>query len=495
MKDQNTAHFTVAGTTVTGSGSTASGQTDYFYGQNNVGYNVTIAGGANLYNTGANPSGEPPLLTSSGTPYNEVIYMSYGTLTNNGTLTTYPQPLANKANNYHKSPAVVFINNTAAHPSQVINNGTIGDFPAVSNKSNPFYSYDQENDVGVFLYYGTITNNRGALLTGYNAVFTKGSGTLNNYGTIVGNNDGALTAFVVNNYANASLSNGVAGFACIHAYNTVNNYGYMLGQDYGILADGGGFSINDYGGQAVAGVKNFDGSQVYNGEISALQRGNELPRTSGPFLTLDAIMLDTSGSTVNLMSTTVNNVVYLPVILGPMEGGFNGDYASASAHVLNTLNFNFSGISTTQADGLKTAIAQSLKSGPNGHYYSGSFTLNGHFYQWEDFAEVEYNGTPVQGATPTPTPKPTATATVGGLNIVSSGGGTLQTTTGANGHSNSASLSFLDIGLMVTGLLFLILIAVVSYRLLSKRLRRKRIANQPTQKFDLNALANQNQES
>ena len=470
-----------------GSGSTASGNIDYFYGQNNVGYTITIAGGANLYNTGANSSGEPPLLTNSGLPYHEVIYMSYGTLTNDGTLTTYPQPLDNKANNYHKSPAVVFINNTAAHPSQVINNGTIGDFPGVSNKSNPFYSYDQENDVGVFINNGTITNNRGASITGFNAVFTKGSGTLNNYGTILGSNDGALTGFVVNNYANASLSNGVAGFACIHAYNTVNNYGYMLGQDYGILADGHGFSINDYGGQAVAGVKNFDGSQVYNGEISALQRGNELPRTNGPFLTLDAIMLDTNGSTVNLISTTINNTVYLPVILGPMDGGFNGDFDSANAHVLNTLNFAFNGLSTTQVNGLETAIALSRKSGPRGTYYSGSFTLNGHLYQWEDFAAVEYNGKLIQSVPATPTPTATRTVTIT-VAIDSTGSNTLQTSTVTSGQRNGSSLNFLDIGLLLTGLLVLILIAVMSYRSLSKRLQQQRIANQPTQKFGLDAL-------
>ena len=492
MKDQNTPHFNVNGNTITASGSTMPGQSDYFYGQNGASYTVTITGGANLFNTGSDASGsEPPLLNGNGTPYNEVVYMTAGTFTNNGTLTTYPQPLHNAATNYHKSPAVVLINNQKGSPSQVTNNGTIGDFPAVSDKANPFYSYDQENDVGVFIYDGTVTNNRGATISGFNAVFTKGNGTLNNYGTLLGSNDGALTAYVVNNYAGASLSNGVAGFACIHAYNTVNNYGYMLGQDYGILADGHGFAINDFGGPAVPGVKNFDGSQVYNGEISALQRGSELPRTSGPYMTMDAIMLDTNGSVVNLNSTTVNGVVYLPLILGPMDGGFNGDYSSPSAHVLNTLNFNFTGITAAEASTLQTAVAQSYKSGPNGNYYSGSVTINGMTYHWEDFAHVTLQGTTVQGILPTVTPKATATATAGitptatSRTQISTLSENKTAGTAVTDGNNPVGPGYLDIGLIITGLLVLLVLGVTIYRLLRKRLRKQRIAAQTTQVFEL----------
>ena len=481
MREQSTPHFAISGSNVIGSGSTNQGAVDYFYGQNNVGYTVTITAGASLFNTGANPGGEPPLLDSNGGPYHEVIYLSYGTVVNNGTLNTYPQPLANPATNYHKSPAIIFINNTAAHPSQVINNGMIGDFPGVSNKSNPFYSYDQENDVGVFLYDGTITNNAGAVISGFNAVFTKGNGTLNNYGTLLGSNDGALTGYVVNNYANASLSNGVAGFACIHAYNTVNNYGYMLGQDYGILADGHGFTINDYGGQAVAGVSNFDGSQVYNGEISALQRGPETPNVNGPYMTLDAIMLDTNGTTVNLYSTTINNVVYLPVIVGPMEGGFNGDFASGSAHVVNTLNFVFNGITVAQQNALQAAVAHSYHSGPHGVYSSGSVVLNGNTYHWEDFAFVTVQGKAITG-TPVPTsPTPSTTKTTAVVSRTSHPHDELvvpaytnNATTGQaalTNHDTQSVLSIPNIGLMITGLLLLLLLAFATMHWQRKRSR------------------------
>ncbi|GCE14793.1 hypothetical protein [Tengunoibacter tsumagoiensis] len=484
MRNQNSPHFTINGTTVTGSGSTANGQIDYFYGQENVGYTVTITSNANLYNMGPDPSGEPPLLTSDGTPYHEVVYMSYGTFVNNGTLNAYPQPLHNAANNYHKAPSIVFINNPKGHPSQVTNNGTIGDFPIISDKNNPFYSYSQENDDGIVLYDGTITNNQTGVITGNNAVFTKGTGTLNNYGKIVGNNDGALTGYVVNNYANASLSNGVAGFACIHAYNTVNNYGYMLGQDYGILADGKNYAINDYGGQAVPGVKNFDGSQVYNGEISALQRGSELPRTTGPYNTMDAIMLDTNGVTVNLISTTVDTTVYLPVILGPMVGGFNGDFASPTAHMINTLNFDFHGLSADQENALKTAVSQSYQSGPNGNYYSGSIMLDGHTYHWEGFAQVLFQGQNILSTPPpTSTPIALATATRGQVEIAS---GQITTTHRKSLVQPSVS-GTLNIELLIACLLILLVLMLAAYRLWHRKLHKIQVSKQSTQEFQLDA--------
>ena len=242
---------------------------------------------------------------------------------------------------------------------------------------------------------GTITNNVGAVINGYNAVFTGNAGTLDNYGVIVGVNDGALSGYVINNHANAGIGTLTAGFACVHSYSTVNNYGYMLGADYGILADGNGVVINDFGGPIAPGVTNFDGSPVYNGEISSLNRGTELPNGTNDFSTLDAIMLDSTGMTVNLISTQDGATVYLPRIVGPMEGGFNGSFASATTSGKNTLNLQLNGIASSEASALMAAIVASKRQNAQGTYYSGSFTMsNGFVYQWEDFALVKYTGTP-----------------------------------------------------------------------------------------------------
>jgi len=394
-----TANFAFGSAVVVGNGVTAANASDHFYGQYGVEYTVVIDNGANLISLFDNSGetgdpAEPPLTSASDTPEGEVIAFSYGSLTNNGTLNTFPLLAADSNNNYKKGAAVVYIANDANHPSSIQNNGIIGD-NNVSSKSDAHYDYGQENSDGIYMQGGSIVNAAAGVINGYNAVFTRNTGTLDNYGVIVGVNDGTLSGYVVVNHLNASLSTNQAGFACAHAYANLTNYGYMLGNDYCVLAEGDGTVITDYGGPPVDGVKNFDASQVYNGEISSLIRGPETPNSAGPYATADAIMLDATGMTVNLISTTSNGVLYLPCIVGPMEGGFNGSFASATRSGKNTLNLQLDGISVAEATALQQAITASKTSNGNGTYFSGSFTMsNGFTYQWEDFALVQYTGTP-----------------------------------------------------------------------------------------------------
>ena len=201
----------------------------------------------------------------------------------------------------------------------------------------------------------------------------------------------------------------MAGFACVHAYGNVVNYGYMLGQDYGMLLEGSNTMVVTYGGPPVAGVANFDGSPVYNGEISSILRSTGKVNSGGPFLSGDAVMMDTEHSTLTLRSTASGGHVWLPVINGPMVGGANGDFDSASAHQSNTLVFDFNGLGAAQLGALRAAVAQSVHQGVNGQYFSGQADVSGHLYHWVDWASVAVQGSAAPAAT-SPTPAPSSTA-------------------------------------------------------------------------------------
>jgi hypothetical protein len=393
---QCTAGFSLSGTNVTGSGTSVAGKGDWFWGEAGVAYDVTIEAGAKLATFVDNAKGAPDPTKNaapSDTPNNEVIAISAGSLTNAGDLATYPLTPNDTTNNYNQTSPVVFLDNDAAHPVTVVNTGSIGvKLMGSFGVSDALSGYGQENATGIYTAGdATITNQAGGYIGGYNAVFTNGSGTVDNYGTILASNDGVLSGFHVTNHTGGLINTTVAGFACIHAYGDVDNYGAMLGQDYGLLVEGSG-TVNDYGGPPIAGVTNFDGSAVSNGEISALPRSTMKPNTMGPYLSADAILLDGDGITVNLIAQTVNGTLYLPAIVGPMDGGFNGTFNSASAHEVNTLNLQLDGISAADGAALQAAITASAKTNAMGTYYSGTFTLMGVTYHWEDFAKVQFTG-------------------------------------------------------------------------------------------------------
>src|SRR5579859_1092614 len=327
---------------------TPSSGSDHFYGSAGAGYTVSVAPGASLFSRFAIRPGQSPGLGTIGSPDGELIVIDHGTLTNDGTLNVYPastDPPGSDGCDYCQTAGVVYITGGSGQPSSVVNRGTIGDrVPGSSfGGATAEHGYGQIDSYGVLMADGTVVNDAGGLITGYNAIFTTGSAASNridNYGDIDATNDGALSSYLIVNHQGGAINTGPAGFACVHAYGDVINYGYMLGSDYGMLLEGAGTQISDYGGPPVPGVRNFDGSAVYNGEISSIPRSTGVVNTGGPYLSADAVMMDTSHSTITLDTTTSGGTVWLPVINGPMVGGFNGDFDSAAAHQVNTLAFD-----------------------------------------------------------------------------------------------------------------------------------------------------------
>jgi hypothetical protein len=297
-----------------------------------------------------------------------------------------------------------------------VNSGIIGDRVLRSSfgGTTPEHGYGQVDNFGVLMMNGRIVNQASGIITGYNAIFTQGNAAANridNYGMIDASNDGVLSSYLIVNHRGAAINTGVAGFACVHAYGNVVNFGYMLGQDYGMLLEGSNTTVVTYGGPRVAGVANFDGSPVYNGEISSILRSTGKVNSGGPYLSGDAVMMDTEHSTLTLRSTSSGGHVWLPVIKGPMVGGFNGDFDSPSAHQSNTLGFDFNGLGAAQLGALRAAVARSVHHGVRGRYFSGQADVRGHLYHWVDWASVAVRDSAAPAATsPTPAPAPSSTA-------------------------------------------------------------------------------------
>jgi hypothetical protein len=340
--------------------------------------------------------------SEGNTPNYEVIAVPSANIMNNGWLNTYPLTYQTQAYTTDSTQTVVLMTNSEPS-SQIINNGTIGDFYVTSqgaytnpqNGANP----NQQNYTPVeitagalFINNGTVTNTSKGYLGSANSIFTSGSGTIYNYGIIAGQNDGILSAFTSYNFDDGGLGLSNLGFASIHAYNNVYNYGYILGQDYGVLLEGNNTVINTYGGLPVPGVTDFLGRQVFNGEISCQVFPSHRTVTDPTRLSVNPIMMDGDGETLNLISRSINGTVYLPVIVSEMNGGFNGNFSNSKANVLNTLNFNFNGLSVTDYRTLIEAINQSEQRNANGTFYTGTAFIQGISYNWSGFAYVNFTG-------------------------------------------------------------------------------------------------------
>ncbi len=211
-----------------------------------------------------------------------------------------------------------------------------------------------------------------------------------------------MTGYLINNYENAGIVTGVAGFANMHNYGNVTNYGYILGADYAILAQNANGTIDDYGGPQVSGITDFEGHPVYNGEISAIPRGATVPNPNPtpigtPELSGASFEIIAPNVTVNLCDRVIGGTTYFPMILGPMDGGFNGSFASSTASIKGAVvNFSFPDLPTAQANAFKSAIAASRTSNANGTFYTGSYTLTyggvTFPYEWANVPTVEFDG-------------------------------------------------------------------------------------------------------
>jgi hypothetical protein len=394
---QCTSGFALTDAThVRGSGTSLPPSSNWFWGDSGAAYDIVVDQGAMLATFVDNTKGAADLTAAAAktnTPNQEVIAISAGSLENHGVLATYPSVAQDKARNYNQTSPVVWVDNDAAHPVSVVNYGQIGVKVSGSFATDdPLSGYGQFNANALLIAgNGSIINKPGAYMGGYITIFTFGAGTIDNFGTIAAIGDGMLTGYDVTNHEGGAIVTGTMGYACIHAYGKVDNYGYMLGKDYALLADKNNAVINDYAGGVVPGVVNFDGSPVYDGEISALVGGK--PNDAGPYLASDAILLNGDAMTVNLIARTIGGALYLPVIVGPMVGGFNGTYSSATDHKVNTLNLQLDGITAADATALRAAINATKQSNAKGEYYGGKVTVLGHTYHFEDFAMVQFTGT------------------------------------------------------------------------------------------------------
>ncbi len=344
--------------------------------------------------------------TTCSSPANQLITFGAGSLTNYGTLNSEPIPTETAGGkSYALTDNVVSITNPGSTPTIVDNYGSIGD-DTLSNCSfcGPPGYYGQGDPAAILIAgQATVTNEPSGYLSGYNAFFTEsGNGVFNNYGVVFGVNDGLLTGYLINNYENAGIVTGVAGFANMHNYNDVTNYGYILGADYAILAQNANGTIDDYGGPQVAGITDFEGHPVYNGEISAIPRNATVPNPNPtpigtPELGGASFEIIAPNVTVNLYDRVIGGTTYFPMILGPMDGGFNGSFANATASIKGAvINFSFPDLPAAQANAFKSAIAASRTSNANGTFYTGTYTLTyggvTFPYEWANVPTVEFDG-------------------------------------------------------------------------------------------------------
>lgn len=413
------SNFAMYGTTVSASGVTANGVNDYFYGQYNknnpVRYNVNIPESADLstlfdnskgYCTNAaNPvSYDISRETVANTPNYEVIAVPDANILNNGHLNNYPQHHQDAAYACYSTQTVLMVTNPSPN-AQIINNGVIGDFyvnsfgaytnpPASANTNEGNYASEQIASGSIFVSNGahtTITNTARGYIGSANGIFTfNGGGTIYNYGIIAGQNDSILSSYAQTNFDNGGLGMSNLGFAGTHAYTGFQNYGYILCNDYGVLVEGPDTNANTYGGKQVPGVTDFLGRNVYNGEISCQVFPSHRTVTDPDRLSVNPVMMDGTGETINLVSRTIDGVVYLPVIVSEMNGGFNGSFAGGKG--ANTLNFNFTGLSLADYHTLIDAIASSEQQTTHGTYFTGSVAIQGISYNWSSFAYVNFTG-------------------------------------------------------------------------------------------------------
>jgi hypothetical protein len=447
--------FRLVGTVVTGTGTTPPGHSDHFYGAPGTGYLITIKPGADLSSLAAVASAPG---SGPSRPAGELIAVDHGSLTNDGTLEVYPATVDQagpRGCTGCLTPGVIDVTGTSGEPTSILNAGVIGDRVPGSllGGSTAEHGNGQVDAVGIAMAGGTIDNAASGTITGYNAVVTTGPSrgdVLNNAGVIDATHDGVISRFLIVNHPGGRISTGLAGFASVRAGGDVVNYGYLLGQDFGVLMQGNGTYLADYGGPPVPGVVNYDGSRVHDGEISAVFRSTHRINTMGPYLSGDAVLMDSEHASLALHSTASGGTVWLPVINGPMVGGFNGDSDSPSAHQTNTLAFDFHGIPPEQLAALRSAVAHSAKRDEFGTYYTGQFTLRQHVYHWVDWAAVTVDGRPVTSATSHPArPRASESPGVGRSSAASS----------AQPPADVAGLPWVDVTAVV--LLFAVLATIV----------------------------------
>ncbi len=457
---QLTKNFTVnkSSGAVTGSGATTTNASDYFYGAVNTSYSVNISANADLFYSFNNASGASTSdLTKSNTPNGEVVAMDSGSITVNtgATVTSSPNPFGNTTNKYDQTTDCVFISESGT----VYNYGTIGDmqlsgttYPNLNNTGIVAGGYLEEDCCGIKIDGNKDTTGSGlgtslienyGHISGYNAFFSGGGSGLfvnHRFATVLAGNDALLTGYPTYNYPDAALQTIYSfSFACTHAYSNVTNYGYMLGQDYGILQEGNGVVVNDFGGPAAVDsnnnpILNYNGAPVYNGELSVLYRNDPVsgkPETVNPdtaYTTstpgVDCINMDANNSTVNLISqTTADGKLWLPEMVSTICGGFDGNFTSASSNEKNTLNFQANGIDMPSAGALVQAILAAKQSNANGTYYSGTWKWTNpdsivYTYYIRGWAGLNFTGIPNDSSNP-------------GVFVLPAGGGPMSYYTGA----------------------------------------------------------------
>jgi hypothetical protein len=456
---QQSSAFTLSGFNVTATGViTPSGSSDYFYGALNVPYMVIVNAGTNLTYSWAIPCmGCDGATSANGKPLGQVIATSGGDVVNYGNLRTFPSSTGTASTDFTLTPTVVAVldgtntttttitglktnaldpitrgaDKSVTAANHIINYGVIGDntysdtITAPKGAGGANYSFWNWNYAAVAMNStnGYIYNGPDGIMSGYVVVATSGNGVVDNYGTIATNGDGMLTGFLINNYGVIYNDVNTVGYVSVHSYNAVNQYGVMLGSDYGILAMGhdnvGGTAagaINIYGGGLHAGLLSYNHAATFNGEVGAylykyksssgqvlngftpyntdtLSNYNNTGVYSADRSQSIAVMLDWSppGATgqkvqkLNLIGQTQNGVSYNPIIAGLMSGGYAGGFQHNLPNGNNILDFQLTGLSAGQNTALQNAINQSQLAGNATSGYYGSIALFGVLYQWDGF--------------------------------------------------------------------------------------------------------------
>ena len=113
-----------------------------------------------------------------------------------------------------------------------------------------------------------------------------------------------------------------------------------------------------------------------------------------------AIEIDSTNVTVVLHDQTIGGVTYVPFVLGPIDGGFNGSFSNPTGSVTGgVLDFEFPDLPTAVATPLKAALAASKQSSAKGTFFTGSYTLSyggaTYPYEWTNVPVVEFDGVPM----------------------------------------------------------------------------------------------------